>query len=177
MSKGEAEMLLRHARRQEAVVIEHIKSASARKAEFEARVATIFDSQDAEWRDIVNEAKRAVALANAHIADVCKRRGFPESWAPEIQIGWLRRTETAMSERRGELRRVAYARFDEWERAAIVVAKARRVEYEGAVLAGHLESAEALLQLAALPDVAVLIPAIDPVELQRTLPIAGPSGY
>jgi hypothetical protein len=80
-----------------AAAIEHIKSASAaRKAEFEARVAAIFDAQDEEWREIVDEAKRRVVLANAHVADVCKKRGFPEAWAPEIVVTWLGRTETAM---------------------------------------------------------------------------------
>jgi hypothetical protein len=82
-----------------------------------------------------------------------------------------------MKARRDELRRVAYSKIDELERTAIATAKQRIVAYEGQVLAGHLESAEATLRPAALPDLDHLIPAIDPAEVQKTLSIPGPSDY
>jgi hypothetical protein len=76
-------------------------------ADAEAKLAAIYKAEDDVWADITALAERQVAEADAAIAALCRERGVPEDFRPQLHLGWYGRGQNASKERRAELRKVA----------------------------------------------------------------------
>ena len=82
-------------------------------AEFEQKLAAKYlPSDHPAWEELTATATKAVADADAQIAEVCRELGIPEKWRPGISASWYGRGENASEMRRAELRKVASTRLD-----------------------------------------------------------------
>jgi hypothetical protein len=168
MSRGEAQMLLQHARRREAVAISHVKAAgAAQKAEFETKMAHQWSAEDARWKAQMQRAEEAAEALQEQVTAEIVAEGFPEEWAPHVYVGMTRRGENGSKDRREELRKAAYACIEERVAAATARAKEKIVVYEGQILAGHLTSEAAVAVLNALPAMVSILPPLDEEELEQ----------
>jgi hypothetical protein len=139
--------------------------ASALRADVEEQLATKFDADHELWKQAVEEAKVVVNAANAKIQDRCEELGVWEKCRPSLSIGWAKRGENALAERRVELRRVAYTRIDERARQAKFEIDAWAADTATRIIAGGLESAEAAAFLNGMTEINELMPRISLPEL------------
>src|SRR5712664_1520698 len=159
ISKGEREELrgiLNGRRRLAKKVIEH--RAAELVADAEQKLAATYKIDNAAWRDRAGEVVRE---ADAEIAKRCRALGIPEQFRPGLALGWYRRGENALEERRAELRKVAVTRIKEMAKQAEVQMETRALDGLELLARSALESAEARQFLASMPNVEALMPAID----------------
>jgi predicted nucleic acid-binding Zn ribbon protein len=121
--------------------------------------------EDEAWADITAAADQAVKEADAAIARICRERGIPENFRPEIHLSWWERGENACKIRRAELRKVAQTQV-----AAIV--KEAKVEIEREqerqltqLAVTGLTSAEATAFLGNMPSAEALLPPLEALSL------------
>jgi hypothetical protein len=166
--RGDLDRLLRD---RERFAAEQARARTAQlMADVEQQIAAIYKPDADAWRDVVQQAKAVVAAANEHIVEQCRDRGIPESLAPSLSLGWAGRGESAINERRGELRRVARTRLKAVEKAAVVEIQRQCLSARTAVRATGFASDEAKALLAALPDPESLMPPLDVASLQDQIP-------
>src|SRR5262245_8673801 len=79
-------------------------------ADAEEKLAAVYKVDDAAWAGITAAARKAVAEADAAIAALCRERGVPVDFRPELHLGWYGRGVNACKDRRNELRKVAQAK-------------------------------------------------------------------
>jgi hypothetical protein len=179
MTKGERESLLSLVRRTERVA----KTAAGGRAaellaDFEAKLAARYEfDQDSTWKQAYKQAEGVVAQAQAQIIARCEEMGIPAAFAPGISMGWYRRGENAVKERRGELRKVAQTRVAALAKAAQTEIERRSLEVQATLIAGGLASSEAQAFLSRIPSAEALMPPLDVAEIdsiqihaQRTAP-------
>ena len=130
------------------------------RAEVEAQLSAIDQTDDERWRVITADAKRLIEEADAKVAAICAAHGIPDKFRPELHLSWFGRGENASAARRGELRRLAYARIDADRKAAGQLVDTWAADTLTALLAGGLSSADAKAFLEALPSPEALLPSV-----------------
>jgi hypothetical protein len=122
--------------------------------------------EDEAWKDVTAAAERAVAEGNEKIAAVCRERGVPESFRPEMHLLWSSRGENSVAQRRAELRKAAQAKV-----AALVSEAQVEVDREAArqktmILQAGLSSEEARAFIAAIPTPEELLRPLGALEFR-----------
>lgn len=150
-------------------------AAAARAAELRAdaerQLSAMFSyDADAVWKKAYEAAQAEVHKAKLAIAARCAELGIPKQFAPGLGMGWYRRGENVVAERRAELRRLAYARIDAMQRDAIVQIEMRSVELQEQVMRGGFATDAAHKFLDALPAPASLMPPVDVRQLLLNAP-------
>lgn len=141
-------------------------------ADFEQQISSIYSfDDDAVWAEATRAAEEAVAAAKQSIDARCAELGIPKVFRPTLHMGWSGRGENAAAERRVELRRLAQARIAELTTAAKQRIDFAVLEATTALLAEGLTTVAARQRLDSLPDVATLMPTVDPRQLKAlTIP-------
>jgi hypothetical protein len=134
-------------------------------ADFEAQMASRYDSRDEAWADVTAAAKKAVEEADAEVAKRCRELGIPAEFRPGINCSWYGRGENADRSRRVELRKVAQTRLAANARAAKVEIDRTIAELLTQLTAGALESGSARDFLDAMPSIDQLLPPLALREL------------
>jgi alkylation response protein AidB-like acyl-CoA dehydrogenase len=167
MTKTERHELAALMRRREKLAKAGVdRVAAERVADFEARLAEVYDAHDDAWHEIYEQLERDVKTLNRRIADELAARGTPARFAPSAHVGWLSRGENGLAGRRAELRKVAAARIAaEVKRAKVEIERAS-VELQGDLVAGGLTSEEAKVFLARMPSAGELLPMLDVAEIE-----------
>jgi hypothetical protein len=114
MPRYEREMLERQTRdRERAAKVLTEERAAEMKADFERKLAASYSfDQDAVWKEAHRIAEEAMKQAKHLIAERCQQLGIPPQFSPGLDLYWRSRGENACSDRRAELRRVAYAEIE-----------------------------------------------------------------
>lgn len=167
MTRKEREDLGRVARMRAKVAKDGVVQREAELlADVEAQLAAIYKAGDPAWKEIIAQAKQAVAAADAEIAEICRQRGIPEEFRPRLIADWYGRGENAAASRRGELRKVAQTRIAAAGRAAKTAIEAKTAEVLTELIAGGLESPEARAFLESIPTPQQLMPPVTIAELE-----------
>jgi hypothetical protein len=170
MTKTEREQLIRLARlRAKQAKTEAVQREKVLLSEVEDLMTVEFQAQDQLWAEAVAIAEEAAGKANALIVARCVDLGIPAKDAPELELGWRRRSpEFSNRERRAELRRLAQTKLTALTSTAKVLIDGRLLETETALITGGLESGEAREFLSAMPTAAELMPALSLDDLGVT---------
>ena len=139
MSKGQLEeirALLKQKAKFSVSVIEQRKAEIL--ADIETKLASVYRDDDRRFVDLTAAANKAVAAADAEIAQRCRDLEIPEAFRPGLELAWRRRGENASKERRKELREAAEKRVE-------AMAKKAEVEVQHRVLAGQTLLTEAVV--------------------------------
>jgi hypothetical protein len=146
------------------------EQAAACLADFEKKLAAVYSfDQDAVWAAATKEAQKVVDEAQEQIAERCKERGIPKSFAPGLALQWYGRGENATSARRAELRRVAQAEIAAMSKAAITKIERKSLELRTQVVAMALKSSAAKVFLESLEPVEQMMHLLDFGEIERKL--------
>ena len=137
-------------------------------AEFDAQSAAIYSfDQDEVWEKSAKEAEKVVTNANKTIAQRCKELGIPKEFAPSLVFGWMERGQNMVRSRRVELRRMAKSRIDAIEKEACAKIERLSLTAQTEVIANGLESAAARQFLENMPEIDVMMPTLNAVELKQ----------
>jgi hypothetical protein len=136
-------------------------------ADAEAKLAARFKMEDEMWADITATARKQVEEANAAIAALCRQRGVPEEFRPELRVGWFGRGENAYKERRAELRRLAQAQVEAVVKEAKVEIDRAAAEQITHITQCGLTSQEARAFIEAMPSPGDLMPPIRSLRLNN----------
>src|SRR5262249_55715491 len=121
--------------------------------------------------------EEAASELDAKLAAICRQHGIPEKLRPQLGYCWASRGENALSERRGELRRVAQARIEAIKQTALTTIMANEAEALTSIVATGLTSGEARSFLDAMPTPEQLMPPIVLQEIEdgmrKKLALAG----
>jgi hypothetical protein len=162
MSKAEREDLIRLIKQRERVAKTAAEQRSAQMpAEFERQIsaAHAFDKNEV-WNATVEAARAAAIEANAKIAAECVKLGIPEEFRPSLNWHWAQRGDSAVKERREELRRLAKAEIEAVEKSAKVAIETQSVSAQTEVIAHGLSSEAAVAFLNSLPAVETMMPSL-----------------
>lgn len=161
MTKGDRDNLAKLIRARERVAKTAATERSAHLLDaFEQQAAAEYHiSDDVVWADATAVATKAVEEATRIVEQRCVELGIPEAFRPGINLHWSSRGRGAAKERVAELRRLAKVHLDAAEKSARTQIERHSVELQTRLLAGGLESAEAVEFLASMPTVEELMPA------------------
>jgi hypothetical protein len=167
MSKGERTELAKLVRMRAKVA----KDGSAHRsavlmADVERKLAAEYKFGDASWRDLTEAAEKAVKDADVQLAERCRALGIPAEFRPKISLSWYSRGENASKDRRAELRRVAQTQIAVMEKGAKVAIDRHVADLVTTIIAGGLESAEAVAFLECIPTVDEFMPALSLEEIK-----------
>src|SRR4051794_36877452 len=102
MTKGDREELGRILRKRTTVAKAKVEERGrAIVAEFERQLATIFEAEDAAWRDLTATANAGVKKLDAMLAQRCDAMGIPREFRPSLNLSWYGRGSNASPKRRG----------------------------------------------------------------------------
>jgi hypothetical protein len=139
-------------------------------AKVEEELSAIYSANDEAWKEIAAEADAKVKEVDAQIAAICRERGVPEEFRPQLHTMWYGRGANASKERRAELRKLAQARIKAAGQEAKTAIDAQSVEVMSEIIAGALESDEARRYLDKIPTPAQLMPPVEVAELEALSP-------
>lgn len=111
------------------------------------------------WRQMNANAVHEIAAANERIAQRATELGIPHRFQPKLNLIWTGRGENGCRDRVAELRRMAKTRLDAIEKDARATIERESVDLQTRIMAGALQSAEAVEFLAAMPTIEQLMPA------------------
>jgi hypothetical protein len=171
MTKAERDDLVRLIKQRERVAKSTAEQRSAiMLADFEREISAIhtFDKNEV-WRAAMDAGVEAAKKANEAIIAEADRLGIPPEFRPRVQWHWESRCENAYRERRAELRKVATAEIAAMEKTARVQIEARSIEAQTEIIANGLDSEAAIAFLEKLPPIETLMPALDPITIQRKI--------
>jgi hypothetical protein len=171
MTKSERDDLVRLVKQREKLAKSAAEQRSAMMlADFEREIAAIhtFDKNEI-WRAAMAAGLEAAQKANEAVVAEATRLGIPPEFHPKIQWHWQSRGENAYRERRSELRKVAEAEIAAMEKTARVQIEARSIEAQTEIIANGLDSEAAIAFLEKLPPIETLMPALDPITIQRKI--------
>jgi hypothetical protein len=162
MTKGEREQLIRLARlRAKQAKTEAVQREKVLLSEVEDLMTVEFQAQDQLWAEATAIAEEAARKANEVIVARCLDLGIPAKDAPQLELGWRRRSpEFSNRERRGELRKLAQTKLTALTSTAKTMIDGRLLETETSLITGGLESGEAREFLSAMPTAEQLMPAL-----------------
>jgi hypothetical protein len=135
-------------------------------ANVEQKLAAVFSREDESWAGIVAEAEAMVDEANAKIAAICRQRGIPDSFHPEMISLWAGRGENATAKRRAELRKVATTQIAAMLQEANLQIDRETERQLTQLTAGALTSTEARTFLDNMPRAEDLLPPLASLPLQ-----------
>lgn len=171
MTKSERDDLVRLVKQREKVAKSAAEQRSAvMLADFEREVSALhpFD-QNEVWEAAWKAGAEAAKKASEMVAEEAKKLGIPEEFRPKLSINWHERGLSAYKSRREELRKLAQAEIAAMEKTAKVQIEARSIEAQTEVIRNGLTSEAAIAFLESLPPVETMMPALDPVMIQRKL--------
>jgi hypothetical protein len=171
MTKSERDDLVRLVKQREKLAKSAAEQRSAMMlADFEREIAAIhtFDKNEI-WRAAMAAGLEAAQKANETVVAEATRLGIPPEFHPKINWHWQSRGENAYRERRSELRRVAAAEIAAMEKTARVQIEARSIEAQTEIIANGLDSEAAIAFLEKLPPIETMMPALDPIMIQRKI--------
>jgi hypothetical protein len=171
MTKGERDDLVRLVKQREKLAKSAAEQRSAMMlADFEREIAAIhtFDKNEV-WRAAMAAGLEAAQKANEAVVAEASRLGIPPEFHPKIHWHWQSRGENAYRERRSELRKVAEAEIAAMEKTARVQIEARSIEAQTEIIANGLNSEAAIAFLEKLPPIETMMPALDPIMIQRKI--------
>ena len=171
MTKGERSELIALAKKRERVAKTSATHRAAQlKADFERQLDTLYWwDQDELWKELVEKAKKVTDEAEAALARDCQLKGIPKECAPHSTFHWHERGRNAFKKEREEMRRVAYTRIDEMEKAAKETIERTSLEIQTELHASGLESSQAKAFLARMPSVDALMPSLEVAEVEKRL--------
>lgn len=168
ISKGERDDLVRLAKARARVAKASVEQRQAELlADVEDQLAAIYDPMDAAWAHIVKAAEKVVRDGDIVIARICEERGIDPKLRPSMHLSWYGRGESAMRERRAELRKVAQTRIVADGKRAKVEIDRSSLDVQTQLVAGGLSSDEARAFLEGMPTAEALMP---PVDVQSLAP-------
>jgi hypothetical protein len=171
MTKAERDDLVRLIKQREKVGKTAAEQRSAvMLADFEREMAALhpFDSNEV-WEAAWRAGAEAAQDAMKKVAEEATRLGIPKEFQPRLSVHWQERGDNAFKLRRAELRKVAQAEIEAMEKTARVQIEAQSVQAQTEVIANGLTSAAAVTFLESLPAIETMMPALNPVEIQRKL--------
>jgi hypothetical protein len=171
MTKSERDDLVRLVKQREKLAKSAAEQRSAMMlADFEREIAAIhtFDKNEV-WRAAMAAGLEAAQKANEAVVAEATRLGIPPEFHPKIQWHWQSRGENVYRDRRSELRRVATAEIAAMEKTARVQIEARSIEAQTEIIANGLDSEAAIAFLEKLPPIETMMPALDPIMIQRKI--------
>jgi hypothetical protein len=172
MTKAERDELAKLVRRREKLAKAQAAQRSAELlAQFEEQLDARYSyDQDEVWAAANAAAEKAIADADAQVAERCRDLGIPDQFRPRISGAmWFNRGENAFRERRAELRRLATVRIAALEKTAKAEIESRSVEVQTELVAGGLQSAEARAFLEAMPTAEALMPVLNLPDIEERL--------
>jgi hypothetical protein len=134
-------------------------------ADAEAKLAAIYEAEDAAWADITATVRRHVAEADAAIAALAAERGIPKKFRPSIGWYFLGRGENSDKDRRAELRKVAQTEVAARVKRAQVEIDRWAAQQLTKIAQAGLTTEEARAFLKAMPTPKELLPPLDALEL------------
>jgi len=169
MTKSERSELSQLIRKRERVMKSMATERAAQMlAEFDSQLAEIYSfDQDEIWKRAHDEAKKVVAEANKAIARRCRELGIPKEFAPSLGFGWFERGQNMAASRRVELRRAAKSRIAAIEKEAITKIERLSLAAQTEVVANGLQSDAARKFLENMPEIDVLMPSLNAVEMKQ----------
>lgn len=175
ISKAERAELASVIKRNEKVAKAAVETREAElAADVEAQLSAIYDLNDDAWAEVTAEADRLVRQADAEIARICRERGVRSEFRPGLKLFWHGRGVNADKERRGELRKLAYARIEAAGRRARTQIEVKATELLTKLAATGLDSEQGRAFLAQIPTVGELMPPITTTELKALEAQLGP---
>jgi hypothetical protein len=130
-------------------------------AEVQNLISAEYSARDELWAAAVEIAEEALAKANDQIRAQCADLGIPPQHAPELTMGWRRRSgEFSDRERRAELVKLAEAKLTAVMAAAKTAIQGAALDVEEKLIGGGLESDEARQILSSMPSPEELMPAL-----------------
>ena len=167
ISRADRDALTRQLRMNFKVLRNQIEAIEQQRiADFEEQLATEYPDNDLRWAAITAETNKLVRIADKKIKTICAEHGIPDWARPEIRLGWYRRGENAIAERRVELTKVAKSRFKADAAAAKVELERQEAEAHGELIGPSLTSDRARELLAQMPSVDQLMPRITVAEIE-----------
>jgi hypothetical protein len=140
------------------------------KADFEKQLDTRYHPEDdPTWEELYKNAERVVAEAQEALAADCQAKGIPTQCAPRIDLNWWERGRNTFKHERTKMRRNAYTRIDELEKAARFEIERASLEIQTELATGALESAQARAFLDRMPSVEELMPPLKFGEVEQQL--------
>jgi hypothetical protein len=172
MTQSERKSLTTLVNRWEKVAKSAVKERSAELlADFEEEVARTFKiGEDDVWEQAADEMREAINEANAKVRERCEELGIRKEFAPQLgaQPFWLERGENAANQRRAELRKVATRRVEVMEKAASADIERRSVELQTRLVAGGLESPDAVKFITDMQDqIKLTMPPVTLAQLEE----------
>jgi hypothetical protein len=144
--------------------------AAILRAGFEKQLAARYSfDQSQVWQKAHEQVQIAVEKANQAVAKECRRLGIPAEFGPHIDADWYHRGENA-SERRDELRKVAYTRIEALVRDAKFKIEQFSLETQTTLLADGLESSNARAFLESMPTAEQLVPELKIADIEAVTP-------
>jgi len=132
-----------------------------------------FDTHET-WAAAARFREDAIKEANATIRKESKKLGIPDCFAPEVDLHWYGRGESASKWRREELRTVAHGWIDNMARQAKLDVEAFSVEIQTKLIESIVKSREAVEFLNTMPTATSLVPEMLTVEdVEKTRAMAG----
>ena len=170
MTKTEREELKRLARERARVAKGDANRRTADlKAVFEQELTTLYDyNRDDLWKEAVEEAQKAVAVAQEKIARRCEELGIPAAFAPTVQFSWRNTGPIQVEYEQADIRRAAHKRIEAMERQAVAEIDRGALEIQTSLVRAGLTSEAAVGFLSKMPSVEELMPAVDLSELDTT---------
>ena len=171
MTKAERDDLVRLVKQRERVAKSAAEQRSAMMlADFEREISAVhtFDKNEI-WRAAMQTGLEAAKKANEAVVAEADRLGIPKEFHPKLAFHWESRGENAYQARRAELRKVATAEIAAMEKTARVQIEARSIEAQTEIIANGLDSEAAIAFLEKLPPIETMMPALDPVMIQRKI--------
>ena len=171
MTKGERDELLRLVKQREKVAKTGATQRSAvLLAEFEAQISAIhsFDT-DEVWSAVAESAKTALDEANVKIEARAAELGIVPEFRPALHFSWASRNQSAVKERRDELRRAAKAEIEVMEQTARLEIEAKSIDAQTKIVASGLTSDAAVMFLNSLPAVETLMPPLTFKSIQKRI--------
>lgn len=148
------------------------KRAARLLADVESQLAAKYPSDHPAWAEITGEAKAHVDKVDQEIAKRCGELGIHESFRPRIEISWHYRGETAWTDRRTELRKVATTEIAARAKAAKAELESRVTAQLTLLIAGGLETDDAKAFLEAIPSAEQLLPDVGLGEVEAISPLS-----
>lgn len=170
MTKSERSDLAKLARMRERVARAEVDQRAAElRADVEQQLSAEYRFSDEAWAAVTATAADAVRIADAEVARICRERGIPDEFRPGLQTSWYGRGRNAITSRRAELRKAAYARVEADAKQAKHKIAAASVEIQTSLLAAGMTTEAAREFLSSMPTPAQLMPPLD----VKTLEIGG----
>jgi hypothetical protein len=175
MTKAERDELARLIRQRAKVDRANIDARRAELlADFEQSMATVYDREDAAWRDIWEDAQRQHREIEERLKQRADELGIPHLFRPRAIELWMRRGQNEDPDRRREFRKVAETRLDAMARRAKLRVDEAEVATLGKIVAHGLTTTLAVEFLAAMPQVGELMQPLDRAEIEAAVPMQRP---